>query len=611
MIHPGYGKSAYGEWGGEWQHQMPMDPWGGNGKGCDWGKGMMDHGKGPYGFPMMGHGGPDFCKGGWFGGPGHGMKGGDFGKGCGFMKGKGNFHMKGCQVGKGCAKGFGKPGKQGEVEISEKIWVGGLPKDATAEEIQDFFSEFGPVQLVDVKTDKGGASRGFAFVTFESIDTAKVVLDKRALEFADHWLDCKAADAPSKGSKGKQAGKFGPSEEPVPLSEKIFINNLPPGTTEDALCFHFCQFGTVKSTALKHDPVSGVFRGFAFVVFDSVEDAQLVLDTPDAAEFEGKTLDIKPAVEKEGKGGVFGGKDSGGKGKGKGKDHPLTKIWVGCIPLSATEDHVREYFEHFGDVSEVTLEYDEMNLSRGFGHVNFLSSESAKTVLGHYGDDHFDPLEWEPGVLLDIKGVDATKRAADVAVTEKIFVGSLAKHLKQQEIMDFYSKFGPIKEVFMKCDSDGSFRGHCFITFRSVASAQKALDAGGMGYCKPFADAAREKANAGNPPPTTSVLKVSGLPSDPKSRDVFRFFYNFSVARIRDTGDDILIEFTSEAECKKAFEQKVGHKLGSTLASLSGATREEMAQAGEKMKSAQEPNKGVKGGYGPAPHGQGSYNSPY
>jgi len=439
-------------------------------------------------------------------------------------------------------------------------------------------------------------------VYFESVEAAEAVIrNRRENRYGGNWIDCKPSVAEDlKGGKGKKGGKdAGAADENTPVSEKLFVNNLPKEATEDAVMFHFCQYGNVKEASLKKDQ-SGASRGFAFVTFESLEEAQLVLDSPEAAEFEGKTLDIKPAVEKEGK----GGKD--GKGKGKGKDGKGA-ILVECIPLHATEDSVRQYFGHFGPVAGVVLEYDEMGLSRGTAHVSFESAESTRAVLSHYGDNggQFTPLEWEGGILLDITASEVPKRGSDAPVSEKIFVGSLARHLKQEDVEKFYCQFGDIKEVFMKCEPDGSFRGHCFVTFRDMESARRALDANGsanmLGACRPFASSTHTPAgqdSSSQPPPTSNVVKIDGLPVDPKARDVFRFFYSYSVTRIRDTGDTIFVEFNNDEECKKAFKEKLGQRLGAHYVTLAGATQEELAQAALTMKSTQE-NKGAKGGYSP------------
>merc|ERR1711924_433541 len=131
-----------------------------------------------------------------------------------------------------------------------------------------------------------------------------------------------------------------------------------------------------------------------------------------------------------------------------------------------------------------------------------------------------------------------------------------------------------------------------------------------LGFCKPYAKFEVTKDAA--PEPTTNVLKVSGLPADSKSRDVFKYFFNYSVTRIRDTGTDIFIEFTSEAQCKKAFKDKQGQRLGSHVATIVGASQEEMKQAAEVMHLMDKRGSGGKGGFGPVAGacGGNSYN-PY
>lgn len=567
-------------------------------------------------FPAKGYGGKDSSKGGGWADPGYGpMAGGDFEKGFG-KKGGGfgfdrGFHNQGWDGGmpaKGCKKGSRNPSAQTYEEImsmpvSEKIWVGSLPHTTTPEKLSDHFSSFGPVRSVDLKTDRDGMPRGFAFVFFESADAAKEVINNRKDNmYEGQWIDCKPAVADEGKGKGKGKDIHMGADENTPVSEKLFVNNLPRDASEDAVVFHFCQFGNVTEAALKKDH-TGVFRGFAFVTFSSIDEAQLVLDSPEAFSFDGTTLDIKPAQASKGK--DFGGK---GKGKGGGKG----KIWVGCLPLHAGESHVREFFQSFGDIADVVLEYDPDGSSSGSAHVVFENADSMRSVLSHYGENggHFNPLEFEPGILLDIKGSDIPEKGkgkgSDRPVSEKIFVGSLPSHLKQADVEEFYSQFGQIKEVYMKKDQDGSFRGHCYVTFRDVESAQAAIDAQQegkrLGFCRPFAHQAAAPAHEAQPsapPPTCNVLKIEGLPSDPKARDVFKYFYNFSVTRIRDTGDTIFIQFTSDAEALKAFTKKSGEKLGSSYCTLSGGTHEELAAAALIMKHASASQRdGAKGGKG-------------
>lgn len=58
--------------------------------------------------------------------------------------------------------------------MNNKIYVGNLPFNQTAETIQDIFSQFGTITDKVVITDREtGRSKGFGFITFESQDSAE------------------------------------------------------------------------------------------------------------------------------------------------------------------------------------------------------------------------------------------------------------------------------------------------------------------------------------------------------------------------------------------------------------------------------------------------------
>eukprot|EP00406_Dinophysis_acuminata_P044207 CAMPEP_0179306464 /NCGR_PEP_ID=MMETSP0797-20121207/50145_1 /TAXON_ID=47934 /ORGANISM="Dinophysis acuminata, Strain DAEP01" /LENGTH=312 /DNA_ID=CAMNT_0021016129 /DNA_START=89 /DNA_END=1025 /DNA_ORIENTATION=+ len=109
--------------------------------------------------------------------------------------------------------GSGKGGK-GTTEqpvLSEKIFVGGLPKTITDEQVSAHFSKYGNVRDVNMKYDEKGACRGFCFVTFDAIDSAKTVLDNYENNTIEgKWIECKAAMPQERSSikpcKGKGKG---------------------------------------------------------------------------------------------------------------------------------------------------------------------------------------------------------------------------------------------------------------------------------------------------------------------------------------------------------------------------------------------------------------------
>jgi len=98
---------------------------------------------------------------------------------------------------------------------TDKIFVGGLPRNCSEEAFTQYFEQFGHITDVVVMKDREtGESRGFGFVTYDSPDTVDKVIDKASdHRIQDKWVDVKRAtpkgSMPDPGSKGRSCGKGG------------------------------------------------------------------------------------------------------------------------------------------------------------------------------------------------------------------------------------------------------------------------------------------------------------------------------------------------------------------------------------------------------------------
>ena len=64
----------------------------------------------------------------------------------------------------------------------------------------------------------------------------------------------------------------------------------------------------------------------------------------------------------------------------------MTKIYVGNLPFSATEDDIRKLFTEFGTVESVSLPTDrETGRPRGFGFVEMSASDASRAIQGLNG----------------------------------------------------------------------------------------------------------------------------------------------------------------------------------------------------------------------------------
>jgi RNA recognition motif-containing protein len=66
----------------------------------------------------------------------------------------------------------------------------------------------------------------------------------------------------------------------------------------------------------------------------------------------------------------------------------MSKIYVGNLPFSATEDSVRTLFAQYGTVESVALINDrETGRPRGFGFVEMSEADAAKAIQSLNGQD--------------------------------------------------------------------------------------------------------------------------------------------------------------------------------------------------------------------------------
>jgi RNA-binding protein Musashi len=148
------------------------------------------------------------------------------------------------------------------MELERKLFVGGLDVKTTEETLKDYFTQWG--ELVDIvlmlhpNTNK---SRGFAFITFEDIESARNTLLKK-----DHMIDAKAVEV--KKAKPKEL-----------IENKIFIRGLATTTTTEDVrnCFaEFCEEnggGEIRDVLLLKEKHCARIRPYGFITVDSVETA--------------------------------------------------------------------------------------------------------------------------------------------------------------------------------------------------------------------------------------------------------------------------------------------------------------------------------------------------
>ena len=85
--------------------------------------------------------------------------------------------------------------------------------------------------------------------------------------------------------------------------KKIFIGNIPFSMSESQLRETFEEFGTIESCKLITDAETSRSRGFGFIEYSSVEEAEAAIEKLNDAEVQGKKLVVNKARPQENRSG--------------------------------------------------------------------------------------------------------------------------------------------------------------------------------------------------------------------------------------------------------------------------------------------------------------------
>ena len=162
-----------------------------------------------------------------------------------------------------------------------EVFVKSLPFTTTQDEVQQFFSDCGTVENINLLKDRFGRLKGTGFVRFSTKDAATKAVAKNGKEFGGRTLVIELAQPKEDRPSGFQRGGQG---QQAKNSKSVFVGNLSYSTTEDDIRKFFADCGQIKAVRLATDR-DGSSKGFAHIDFDDEKDAE------NAVKKSGKLLD--------------------------------------------------------------------------------------------------------------------------------------------------------------------------------------------------------------------------------------------------------------------------------------------------------------------------------
>jgi len=192
-----------------------------------------------------------------------------------------------------------------------KMFVGGLGKETTDEELKTMFDKFGEVkEALILRRDNSRSDRLFGFVTFAKCDSLDDCLLERPHKYKEKQLDVKRA-VPKGQTDGSGHCKV----------KKLHLGNVPPSfDTAPLLKYlksrHPKKYGTIEEIdILKSKDDAEKNRGFGFITVSNEDLADRISIAESKFILDGNSLRINKAKPKASEAGAQRG---GFKGKGQG-----------------------------------------------------------------------------------------------------------------------------------------------------------------------------------------------------------------------------------------------------------------------------------------------------
>ncbi|XP_038996396.1 heterogeneous nuclear ribonucleoprotein 1-like [Hibiscus syriacus] len=158
---------------------------------------------------------------------------------------------------------------------------------------------------------------------------------------------------------------------------KLFIGGIAWDTNEERLKEYFSSFGEVMEAVIMKDRATGRARGFGFVVFADPAVAERVIKEKHS--IDGRMVEAKKAVPRDDQSIMSRSTSSIHGSPGPGSTR---KIFVGGLASTVTESDFKNYFDQFGNITDVVVMHDHnTQRPRGFGFITYDSEEAVDKVL--------------------------------------------------------------------------------------------------------------------------------------------------------------------------------------------------------------------------------------
>ncbi|KAJ6410166.1 hypothetical protein OIU84_009629 [Salix udensis] len=231
-----------------------------------------------------------------------------------------------------------------------EVYIGGIPNDASEEDLRDFCESVGEVTEVRIMREKDSSeNRGFAFVTFRSVDLASTAIGElNNTEFKGKKIKCSTSQA----------------------KHRLFLSNIPRSWGEEGLKKIVAEVGPgVANVQLVKEKSSSNNRGYAFIEYYNNACAEYSRQKMMDPNF--KLGDNAPTVSW-----------ADPKNADSSASSQVKALYVKNLPKTVTQDQLKKLFERHGKITKVVLPPAKSGQEKNrIGFVHFAERSSTMKAL--------------------------------------------------------------------------------------------------------------------------------------------------------------------------------------------------------------------------------------
>ncbi|KAL9638182.1 MAG: hypothetical protein Q9164_001717 [Protoblastenia rupestris] len=175
------------------------------------------------------------------------------------------------------------------------------------------------------------------------------------------------------------------SEDPIkPQARRsLFVRSLPASATTESLTLLFSQSYPLRHATVVIDKATGKSKGFGFVTFADIKDAESAQKEFNGVSFDGSEIKVEVAEprNRQHKKGLPGVPDSTVKVSREQHYRPPPKLIVRNLPWSLDSEQLGKLFMSYGKVKHASMPKLGVGLSAGFGFVVLRGRKNAERAL--------------------------------------------------------------------------------------------------------------------------------------------------------------------------------------------------------------------------------------